>query len=302
MGFKKIGLVGVGAMGTGIATNLIKKGYEVYAYDVVDTGIKKVEGIKAVESPAALGKIVDAAITSLPSIAAVEEAVAGEKGLLATLASGAYIFDMSTIDPSTTKKMAALANAKGVHFLDCPLSGGPFGAAAGTLSTMIGASDEEFKVAKEFVVAFCREEAVTHVGGVGVGQTVKLCNNIAAAIATVGVGEALLAGVQAGVPVDVLRQAMMGSSAYSYTLDKHCQKTVCTGNYEPAMFQLKLMHKDTSLFVKMADELHLPTLAAHLTQELYTSALEQGWGTWDHTAVCKVSELMANKNIVEPKK
>lgn len=301
MEFKKIGLVGVGAMGTGISANLIKKGYEVFAYDVVQDGIKKVAGLTAVESPAALGKICDAVITSLPSIAAVEASVAGEDGLLKTMTKG-YIFDMSTIDPSTTKKMAALANAQGVHFLDCPLSGGPFGAAAGTLSTMIGASDEEFEVAKKFVVAFCREEAITHVGPVGVGQTVKLCNNIAAAIATVGVGEALLAGVQAGVPVDVLRAAMMGSSAYSYTLDKHCQKTVCTGNYEPAMFQLKLMHKDTSLFIKMADELHIPTVVAHMTQELYTSALEQGWGTWDHTAVCKVSELMANKLIVEPKK
>lgn len=297
MGFKKIGLVGVGAMGTGISANLIKKGYEVYAYDVVQDGIKKVAGITAVESPAALGKICDAVITSLPSIAAVEASVAGENGLLSTMTTG-YIFDMSTIDPSTTKKMAALANAQGVHFLDCPLSGGPMGAAAGTLSTMIGASDEEFEVAKNFVCAFCREEAITHVGPVGVGQTVKLCNNIAAAIATVGVGEAILAGVQAGVPIEVLRQAMMGSSAYSYTLDKHCQKTVCTGNYEPAMFQLKLMHKDTSLFIKMADELHIPAIVAHMTQEMYTSALEQGWGTWDHTAVCKVSELMANKKII----
>ena len=300
MEFKKIGLVGVGAMGTGIADNLIKKGFEVYAYDVVPDGINKVAGIKAVDSPAALGEVCDAVITSLPSIAAVEESVIGEKGLLKTMSKG-YIFDMSTIDPSTTKKMAAAANAQGVHFLDCPLSGGPMGAANGTLSTMIGASDEEFEVAKNFVKAFCREEAVVHVGPVGSGQTVKLCNNIASGIATVGIAEAVLTGVQAGVPIDVLTKAMMGSSASCYVMEKHCVKTTFTGNYEPALFQLKHMHKDVSLFIKMADELHIPAIAAHLTQEMYTTALEHGWGTWDHTAVCKVAELMANKLIVETK-
>ena len=302
MAFKKVGLVGVGAMGTGISTNLIKKGFDVYAYDVVQTGIQSVAGLKSVSSPKELGEICDAVITSLPSIAAVIESVSGPNGLLKGLKSGGYIFDMSTIDPTTTKDMAALANAQGCHFLDCPLSGGPFGAAAGTLSTMIGASDEEFAVAKEFVVAFCREEAVTHVGPVGTGQIVKLCNNIAAAVQTIGVGEAVLAGVQAGVPVDVLTKAMLGSSSYCYAMDKHMTKTTFTGEYEPALFQLKLMHKDVSLFIKMADELKVPSTVCHMTQEMYTSALENGWGMYDHTAVCKVAELMANKYIVEPKK
>lgn len=292
--FKKIGLVGVGAMGTGIANNLIKKGYEVMGYDPMPAGMDKVPGIIKAASVAEVGAWADACITSLPNIAAVEDSIAG---LLTTMEKG-YIFDMSTIDPTTTKKMAALCNAKGMHFCDCPLSGGPMGAASGTLSTMIGASDEEFAVAEDFVKAFCREDAIVHVGDVGVGQTVKLCNNIIAAVSTVAIGEAFVTGVAAGAKLDVLAKAILGSSGYCYTMEKHCTKTTFKGEYEPALFQLRLMHKDVSLFTKMADDFHVPALACHLTQEMYTTALEQGWAMQDHTAVCKVAEMMANKQIV----
>lgn len=300
MEFKTIGFIGVGAMGSGMAKNLAKHGFEVVAFDVDPTKVEALSsaGIRGAQDIAGVVQVSDAVFTSLPSVAAIEEVMGGEKGVLANIKVGSYILDMSTIDPGTTRRLAQQAGQKGTRFCDCPVSGGPTGAANGTLTTMVGASDEDFATIKPLLACFATN--IIHVGDVGSGQVVKIVNNILAAIHTVALGEALLTGTQAGVKLDVLAEVISKSSGRSFIIDYFAPNSILKGNYDHPLFQLKLMHKDVSLYMKMAQEYHIPSLLAAATKELYSAALYQGWDSKDHTAVCQVLENMAHKKIVEP--
>lgn len=294
---KIAGFIGLGAMGSGMATNLLKHGYEVIAFDVDSSRVQKLAqaGAQAAKTVSELAGTSDVIFTSLPSVDAIEEVMFSEQGVLANLKPGTYLLDMSTIDPGTTRKIAAEALKRGGRFCDCPVSGGPTGAANGTLTTMVGASDEDFEVVKPFLACFAAN--IIHVGDVGCGQIAKIVNNILGAIHTVALGEALLTGTQAGIKLDVLAEVISKSSGRSFIIDYFAPHTILKGNYDNPLFMLKLMHKDVSLYMKMAQEYNVPSVLAALTKELYSAALYKGWGTKDHTAVCQVLEELASKKI-----
>lgn len=293
---KRIGFIGVGAMGSGMAANFVKNGYSVTAYDTVIEHVKAIKGVKAAESPQQVGADSDVIISSLPNGLIVENVLMGEQGALSKMEKGGYIFDMSTIDPATARKLAQLAAEKEIHFLDCPVSGGPTGALNGTLTSMVGGKKEEFEVAKEILSCFCAN--VIHVGEVGSGQVVKICNNILVADITVALGEALLTGTQAGVKLEVLAEVISKSSGRSFTMDYFAPNSIYKGDYDNPLFMLRHMYKDVSLFTAMAKEFKIPALMGNLTNQLYSSAMEQGWENQDHTSVCKMIEKLANKEII----
>ena len=190
---KKIGIIGVGAMGIGMVGNLVKEGYAVTAFDIDSKRIAaaKDKGAAGAASQEAVGRESDVVITSLPSPQAFEETVLGETGLLKGLRSGSYIIDMSTIDPVTTRNVNEIAKSKGVRTLDAPVSGGPQGAAAGTMSIMVGGDKADFEACTEIFDVLGGN--IFHVGPIGAGQTIKICNNALAAVHTVALGEVLLA-------------------------------------------------------------------------------------------------------------
>lgn len=295
--FKTAGFIGVGAMGSGMATNLLKHGCEVIAFDVDPSKVEKLvqAGARAAKDLPELARASDVIFTSLPSVDAIKEVMFSEQGVLANFRPGTYLLDMSTIDPGTTRQIATEARKRDGRFCDCPVSGGPTGAANGTLTTMVGASDEDFEVIKPLLACFATN--IIHVGDVGSGQVVKIVNNILAAIHTVALGEALLTGTQAGVKLDVLAQVISKSSGRSFIIDYFAPNSILKGNYDNPLFMLKLMHKDVSLYLKMAQEYNVPSILAAITKELYSAALQKGWGTKDHTAVCQVLEELANKRI-----
>lgn len=296
MGFKKIGFVGVGAMGSGMATNLLKHGYQVIAFDLDPCRVAAVQGTQPAASPAEVAQVSDVVFTSLPSVAAVEAVILGTDGVLQYIKPNSYILDMSTIDPGTTRRLAQKANERNVRLLDCPVSGGPTGAAKGTLTTMVGADDTDFEAVKPLLSCFATN--IIHVGGVGTGQVVKIVNNILAAIHTVALGEALLTGTQAGVKLDVLAEVISKSSGRSFIIDYFAPNSILKGNYDNPLFMLKLMHKDVSLYMKMAEEYKIPSLLAGTTKELYSAALYKGWDTKDHTAVCQILEELSGQKII----
>jgi 3-hydroxyisobutyrate dehydrogenase len=297
MKFEKVGFIGIGAMGSGMARNLLKKGYKVIAYDIDKNRVRAIEGIVVAEDVREVAKSCNIVFTSLPTVSAVEAVILGEDGLLSNNVDISYILDMSTIDPGTTRKLADKAAEIGVKFLDCPVSGGPTGAANGTLTTMVGAEDDDFENIKP--VLSCLASNIIHVGGVGSGQTVKLVNNVLAAIHTVALAEALLTGTQAGVKLDVLAEVISKSSGRSFIIDYFAPNSILKGNYDNPLFMLKLMHKDVSLYMKMAEEYKIPSILSSITKELYSAALFKGWDTKDHTAVCKIVEDLAGVNIVK---
>lgn len=294
---KKIGVIGVGAMGIGMVGNLVKEGYTVTAFDIDAQRIAAAEekGAAGAASQEEVGMASDVVITSLPSPQAFEETVLGENGLLKGLRSGSYIIDMSTIDPVTTRNVHEIAKSKGVCTMDAPVSGGPQGAAAGTMSIMVGGDKEDFETCSDIFNVLGGK--VFHVGPIGAGQTIKICNNALAAVHTVALGEVLLAGVKAGVDLKMLVDVIQSSSGNCWILENFFHKTVLQNKYDPPLFTLDLMQKDVGLYMKTAEAMKIPSILSSIAYQLYTAGQSTGKGRADHTAVVQVVEDMAGEKI-----
>ena len=294
---KKIGVIGVGAMGSGMVGVLRSHDYAVTVFDVNNEAVKAVEQQGAIPalSPEAIGKASDVVITSLPSPQAFEETVLGENGLLKGLRPGAYIIDMSTIDPVTTRSVHAAAASAGVRTLDAPVSGGPQGAATGTLAIMVGGETADYEACLEILNLLGKK--VFHVGPIGAGQTVKICNNALAAVHTVALGEVLLTGVKAGVDLKVLTDVFRSSSGNCWILENFFPKTVLRGQYEPPLFALDLMRKDVNMYMKTAEALKVPSIMSAVAYQFYTAGQSTGKGGKDHTAVVQMVEELAGGQI-----
>ena len=294
---KKIGVIGVGAMGIGMVGNLVKQGYTVTVFDLdadrVAAAVEK--GAAGAASQEEVGKASDVVITSLPSPQAFEETVLGENGLLKGLAAGTYIIDMSTIDPVTTRNVHEIAKSKGIRTLDAPVSGGPQGAASGTMSIMVGGDNEDFETCSEIFEVLGGK--VFHVGPIGAGQTIKICNNALAAVHTAALGEVLLAGVKAGVDLKMLVDVIQSSSGNCWVMENFFHNTVFQNKYDPPLFTLDLMRKDVGLYLKTAEAMKIPSILSSAAYQLYTAGQSAGKGQEDHTAVVKVVEEMAGEKI-----
>jgi 3-hydroxyisobutyrate dehydrogenase len=295
---KHIGFIGLGAMGSGMTGMLLKNGYPVTCFDInpdaVKAAIKK--GAIAAESPAAAGKESDIIILSLPSPKIVEETILGDQGVLKGLRSGAYIIDMSTTDPVTTRKINEIATSKGIRTLDAPVSGGPVRAAEGTLSIIVGGSKEDYEACLE--VFNILGSNVFHVGPIGAGQTVKICNNAISAVHTAVMGEVLLTGGEAGVDPKVMLDVFRESSGGCYMIEHRIPKTVLTDKYDPPSFSMDLMAKDIGLYLKTAQEMKIPSIITGTAYQIYTAGQSSGKGKKDHTAVVQVIEEMTGKKIM----
>lgn len=294
---KRMGIIGVGAMGEGIAKTLLEAGFTVNAYDVNQEALEKVSSLGAVvaNNPAGVGSNSDVVITSLPNPEIFEDIIIGAGSLLDSMESGSFILDMSTIDPGTTKRINRLAGEKGIHTLDAPLSGGPAAAASGTLTIIVGGAKEDFEALNDIFDVLGQN--IYHVGPVGAGQTVKVCNNAAAAVHTVVTGEVLLAGVKAGVDLKVLADAISSASGSSWILQNFFPKTVLKGAYSPPLFTLDLMLKDLGLYIKTVEELGLPSLTASLAHQMYKAGHTTGKGKEDHTGVVRIIEELSGFKI-----
>ncbi|KJS19691.1 MAG: hypothetical protein VR72_17685 [Clostridiaceae bacterium BRH_c20a] len=294
---KKAGVVGIGLMGSGMAQNLLKGGYDVWVYDVNQEAIDDLttKGARKAKSPREIGENSDVVLMSLPAVSIVEEAVLGDEGLLKGLKEGSYIIDLSTIDPVTTRRIHNEAKAKGVKTLDAPVSGGPQGAAAGTLSIMVGGDETDFEACKEIFSVIGKN--VFHVGPIGAGQTIKLCNNALASVHTVALGEVLLTGVRAGVKLDKLVEVISNSSGDCWILRNFFPKTVLVDKYDPPLFTLNLMHKDVGLYIKTAEEMGVTSIITSLAYQMYKAGKATEKGQLDHTSVVKMVEELSNGKI-----
>jgi len=294
---KNIGFIGLGAMGSGMVGMLLKNGYPVICFDLNSEVVQAAteNGARAAESPAEVGKASDIVITSLPSPRIFQETVLGKQGVLKGLRPGAYIIDMSTIDPVTTRTVHEVAASQGVRTLDAPVSGGPPRAAEGTLAIMVGGDTEDYKACLEIFNVLGGN--VLHVGPIGAGQTVKVCNNALCAVHTVVLGEVLLTGVEAGVDPKVLIDVFRESSGNCYMIEHRFPKTVLQDNYDQPSFSMDLMKKDVGLYMKTAQDMKIPSIMSSAAYQVYTAGQSSGKGQKDHTAVVQVIEEMAGKKI-----
>lgn len=291
-----IGFVGVGIMGQRMCRNLLKAGFPVWAYDVNPAAVQAAAALGAAPAPdlPALARQAEVVVTSLPDPAALLAAADGPHGLLAHLPPGAYLCDTSTVDPGTSRQVYEAARAKGIRALDCPVSGGPGGAEAGTLTIMVGGQAADLEAVRPVLEAIGKK--IVHCGAPGAGQGAKLVNQALVAVQTVAALEALLVGRKLGLDLDTLVSILRSSSGCSWILENHLRVKALAGNYEPG-FALDLMFKDLNLFLQTATQAKAPALIATSTLQFYTAARAAGSGKLDQTVVARELERLAGARL-----
>ena len=288
----KIGFIGTGTMGQPMLANLVKKGFEVVAWDVVPAALDAAARLGAARA----GSIREAAaasdlvITMLPSSANVEAAYLGADGIMDAPIAGRLCVDMSTIDPGTAQRVAARLNERQIRFLDAPVSGGAGGAAAGTLAIMVGGDARDLEEARPALAAMGAN--IIHVGAVGAGEVAKLCNNLISGSALIAVAEAFRIGEAFSVDPQILTNVIAKSSGATWVMEHmHPVPGIVDGaassrQYAPG-FMTDLMAKDLALAVNAAREKRVPVAVAAAAQQLYRMASSHGLGREDFSAVYK---------------
>ena len=285
-----VAFIGVGAMGRPMMANVLAKGYTVTAYDLVpaalDAAVKL--GAKAAGSAADAAKAGDIVVTIVPSASHVEAVYLGKGGVLEGAAPGRLCVDMSTVDPGTSRKVAEALRAKGVRFIDAPVSGGVGGATAGTLAIMIGGDVKDVEEARPVLATMGAN--LIHVGPVGAGEVAKLCNNLIAGVAAVAVSEAFRIAEGFGVDPKVLTDVIAKSSGNTWFMEKAhpvpgiVPTAASTRDYE-AGFTTDLMAKDLGLAVNAARQLRVPVLVSPVAQQALRLASSHGLGKKDFSSV-----------------
>jgi 2-hydroxy-3-oxopropionate reductase len=290
----KLGFVGLGIMGTPMAGHLIAAGHTVFisTRSKVPDELAKSAAIVCA-SPAEVAKQADIIITMVPDTPDVEKVLFGEQGIASSLSKGKIVVDMSSISPIETKVFAQRINALGCEYLDAPVSGGQLGAKGATLTIMVGGSEATF--AKVKPVFELMGKNITLVGGNGAGQVTKVANQIIVALNIEAIAEALVFASKAGADPAKVREALMGGFASSKILEVHGERMI-KRTFDPG-FRIELHQKDLNLALSSAKALgvSLPNTAS--AQELFNSCSAYGGKAWDHSAMVKALEKMANFEI-----
>lgn len=286
-----IGFLGLGNMGAPMARNLLKAGHSLTVFDPFTQAVAALveAGASAAASPTAVAKAgVEAIVTMLPTAAHVKQVYLGKDGLLAHVGQGVLLIDSSTIDPLSAREVATLAIAQGNPMLDAPVSGGTGGAAAGTLTFMVGGSVSVFDQALPILSAMGKN--VVHCGSAGNGQVAKIANNMLLGISMVGVAEAMALGVALGMDAKVLAGIINTSSGRCWSSELYNPFPGVLDNVPAARgysggFGSDLMLKDLGLATDAARHACQPVPLGATAQQLYQTFSLQGHGGLDFSAI-----------------
>lgn len=294
---EKIGFIGLGIMGGGMAHNLLKAGFDVTVWNRTAVRMEPLiaAGAKAGSSPADVAAQSDVILVCVSDTPDVEAVILGADGVIESAKAGSLVVDHSTISPTATKEIAAQLSAKGVYMLDAPISGGSEGAAKGMLSIMVGGDAAQF--ARALPVFQAMGKTITHVGGTGAGQTVKLVNQILVVVTMLGVAEALLFAEAGGLDLAKTLTAVSGGAAGSWSLSNRGPQMV-QRDWRPG-FTIDLQQKDLRLVLEAADQFGVPTLGTGMVFQLYRTLQQQGLGGDGNHALVKALENLAGMEIGE---
>ncbi len=291
-----IGFIGLGIMGKPMAANLIKAGHTLYLYTL--EGVPQeltTAGGKACANGKETTQKADIIIIMVPDTPDVEKVLFGAGGVTEGLSKGKLVVDMSSISPLETKKYAKRINELGCDYLDAPVSGGEVGAKNATLTIMVGGPQAAFDKVKPLFELMGKN--ITLVGGNGDGQTCKVANQIIVALNIEAVGEALLFASKAGADPAKVRQALMGGFAASRILEVHGERMI-KRTFDPG-FRIELHQKDLSLALAGARALGISLPNTATAQELFNACSANGGAKWDHSAMVKALEKMANHEVAK---
>lgn len=293
---RRIGYIGLGLMGGGMATHLVKNGYPATVFDLREEAIEAVMefGAERAASPRAVAEASDVVITSLPNPGTVESAALGPDGIVEGLRPGMVYIDMSTIEPTTTRKVAAEVEKRGAHMLDVPVGKGPAAAASGDLTLMVGGDPAVVESVADVLDTLGSQRF--YCGPVGMGITTKLVNNLVSCGINALVGEAMAIGAKAGLDPEVMLAVMSNTAADNWHLRQSFPRRVFAGDFA-ANFKLGLAHKDLRLATDLAAELGVPALVGSGAFQLHALAMGAGLADEDQTACIKVLEACTDAPV-----
>jgi len=289
-----LGFIGLGIMGAPMCGHLIAGGHKMF----VTTRSKVPEaiaqtGAAVCKSSHEVASRADIIFLMVPDTPDVERVLFGDQGVASGLTQGKVVVDMSSISPISTKEYAQKVNALGCEYLDAPVSGGEVGAKNAALTIMVGGSDTTFDRVKPLFELMGKN--ITLVGGNGDGQTAKVANQIIVALNIEAVSEALLFAAKAGADPAKVRQALMGGFAASRILEVHGERMI-NRTFNPG-FRIELHQKDLNLALASARALGVSLPNTATAQELFNACSANGGKAWDHSAMVKALEKLANFEI-----
>jgi 2-hydroxy-3-oxopropionate reductase len=290
-----IGFVGLGIMGKPMSRNLLKAGYSLVVYDVFSASVAELVQAGAAQgaSSAAVAAKADIIVTMLPDGPQVETAVLGAGGVLEGARPGSVVVDMSSISPTVSQKVAAACEAKGVDFLDAPVSGGEPKAVEGTLAIMAGGQQKTFE--RVLPVLQKMGSSVTLTGPVGAGNVTKLANQIMVACNIAAMGEALVLATKAGLDPEVVFNAVKGGLAGSAVLNAKAPMVI-SRNFQPG-FRISLHEKDLRNALLAAESMKVSLPFTSLAQQILIALMNGGKGNLDHSAIVTFIEDMAGVEV-----
>lgn len=293
----RIGFIGLGSMGEPMVHSLRRAGFPVAscvhrrraAMDRL-----RAEGVVEASDPVAVASASEILVICVPDAPQVEEVLFGERGVARGAKPGTTIVDMSTISPIASRRFAERLGAAHLGFVDAPVSGGPVRAADGTLTIMVGGAPEDVARVEPVLRAM---GTPSHLGPVGMGETVKLANQAIIANVMLGNVEALVLAKRLGANIDAVRKVLATATASNYLLEQWLPKTWFAGTFEGG-FSLDLLRKDLAAALEAARALGHPMPATGLAYQLYTSRSAEGDGALDYSAIAKGYERNDTSEVV----
>lgn len=292
---ERVGFIGLGIMGSGMAKNLLRAGFSVRVWNRTASRMEPLveAGADAGESPADVAANCDIVVTCVSDTPDVEAVVLGDGGILHGAQPGSLVIDCSTISPQVTRRIAGELREKGVYMLDAPISGGSEGAAKGTLSIMVGGEQDQFERAVPILQAMGK--TITHVGPNGAGQTVKLVNQVLVVGNALAMCEALMFAQAGGLDLHKMFDAVSQGAGGSWFFTNRAPQ-VMARDFSPG-FTIALQQKDVRLVLEAADEMGVPLLGTNIVFNLYRTLEAMGLQEEGNHALIKALEHLAGFEV-----
>ena len=294
----QVAFIGLGTMGGRMVANLLKAGHELVVHDVQRAAADPLleRGARWAGSPRDAARDAEVILTSLPGPKEVEAVALGEQGIIHGAPTGAVYADLSTSSPTLIRRIYVLFAEPGIHVLDAPVSGGPYGAQNATLQIMVGGDEAIFERVRPVLEAI--GDKVGYMGEIGCGSVAKLAHNMVGICANQLLAEAFTLGVKAGVSPERLLEAMRGGAyGQGMALSRSIPEVVFRGDFDTPRFALALARKDVGLATELAREYDVPVAMASAAEQAMIEALNRGWGAKDASATFMLQEERAGVNV-----
>ena len=290
-----IGFIGLGAMGGGMARNLLKAGYAPVVNDIDEAKVAALvaAGATAAPTPADVARRSVRTITMVETTAQTEEVILGANGIIGGASRGHIVAMMSTIDPHAARRICDRLHESGITMLDAPVSGGSARADSGELSVIAGGDAATFAACLPMFKAMSTNQF--HVGGTGQGLALKLVNNMLIQVNTVAIAEAFAMGAKAGLDPKVMYDVIKVSTGASFALDHRVPRMI-SGDFTPGG-TVDISYKDQELETAFAKSLGVPLFLANVSQQVYQMARAQGFAKEDGASIIKIYEQLAGVKL-----